>query len=197
MKQFLGRVLIALSLIFTLSASAEMYTLDPAHTAVTWHVSHFGFSNPSGKWYASGTLNYDKAHPQQAKVNATIQIATLSTGNAELDDHLKAEAFFDVAKYPTATFSSDKVQLTGANTAKLHGMLTLHGVTKPVVLNVTFNKLGKSIITDKQTVGFSATAKIKRSDFGMTKLVPGISDEVKLNIETEAFIPDSNPQNKQ
>lgn len=187
---------IVLFFIFT-SIHAATYTLDPSHTYVQFHINHFGYSNPSGKWYANGTLEYDKPHPQQAKVNTTIQVANIVTGIPELDDHLKGPGFFDVAKYPTATFVSDKVKLTGPNTANVSGMLTLHGVSKPVVLKVTFNKLGKSVLNDKMTVGFSATAQLKRSDFGMTQFLPGLSDEVKLDIEAEGYIPDNTQQNKQ
>lgn len=170
-------------------AAAENYTLDPMHTYVQWHISHFGFSYPSGKWMVkSGTLVLDKAKPQDSKVNATIQVDTLVTGIPELDKHLTAPLFFDVTKYPTATFVSNKVTLTGKDTAKVQGILTLHGVSKPVVLNVKLNKAEVSPITDKQTAGFSATAMIKRSDFGITAYSPGLGDDVQLDIQAEAIV---------
>lgn len=173
---------------FTLSAqAADTYTLDPNHTYVLWHINHFGFSNPSGKWMAQGTLVLDEANPQNSKVNVNINLATIVTGIKELDEHLQSPLFFDVKQYPTATFVSDKVDVTGKNTAKVHGILTLHGASKPITLDVTLNKIGISPITNKKTVGFTATTQLLRSDFGITTLLPGISDEVNINIESEAY----------
>jgi polyisoprenoid-binding protein YceI len=189
MKRYLLAFFTTLALIFGFSSfvqAADTYTLDPNHTYVLWHINHFGFSNPSGKWMAQGTLILDQANPQNSKVNVTIQIANLVTGVPELDAHLKEPLFFDAAKFPTATFVSDKVDVTGKNTAKVHGMLTVHGVTKPIVLNVTLNKIGINPINNKQTAGFSATATLDRSDYGITTLIPDISDLVKINIEMEA-----------
>lgn len=168
--------------------AAETYTLDPNHTYVLWHINHLGFSEQSGKWMAQGTLQLDKANPDKDKVNVTINVADMITGNPELDKHLKGKLFFDVTQFPTATFVSDKVDVTGKKTAKVKGMLTLHGVTKPVTLNVTFNNAAKNPITDKMTVGFSATADIKRSDFGIMTLIPKLGDNVKLEIEAEAYL---------
>src|SRR5579862_3841706 len=82
--------------------AGEIYTLDPMHTYVLWHINHFGFSNPSGKWFAEGSLNLDKTKPQNSKVNAVIHIENMVTGIPELDKHLKGPLFFDVDKYPTA-----------------------------------------------------------------------------------------------
>jgi len=167
-------------------AATETYTLDPLHSYVLWHINHFGFSNPAGKWFANGTLDLDQAKPQNSKVNVIIKISEMDTGIPELDKHLKSPLFFDADKYPTATFVSDKVTVTGKDTAKVHGMLTVHGVTKPVVLTVKLNKMGVNAITNKPTAGFSATTAIKRSDFGMNTLVPNLGDDVKIDIEVEA-----------
>lgn len=167
-------------------AAPETFTLDPTHTYVQWNIKHLGFSNQSGKWYASGTLVLDQEHPADSKVNVTIDLTKMITGLPELDKHLKGKQFFDVAKYPKATFVSDKVTLTGKDTAKVEGTLTLHGVSKPVTLDVKLNQEGPNPITTKRTVGLSATAVIKRSDFGMTTLIPALSDDVELDIEAEA-----------
>lgn len=168
-------------------AAAETYTLDPQHTFVLWHISHFGFSNPSGKWFANGTLVIDEAKPQTSKVNVIIKTADISTGLQELDDHLKGLLFFNVTKYPTATFVSDKVDVTGKNMAKVHGILTVHGVSSPITLNVMLNKMGVNPINNKQTIGFTAKATLNRSDFGINTLLPGLSDAVQLDIEAEAY----------
>lgn len=181
-------ITVSFFLSFSISAqTATAYSFDPNHSYVLWHISHFGFSNPSGKWFVTGTLILDQAHPQNSKVNATINIADIVTGIKELDDHLKGQIFFDVAQFPTATFVSDKINVTSKTTAKVHGMLTLHGVTKPVILDVTLNKAGVNPITNKDTVGFSAITTLKRSDFGINTLLPGLGDDVKINIDAEAY----------
>lgn len=167
-------------------AQSEVYTLDPMHSYVEWHISHFGFSTPSGKWWANGTIDLDKAKPENSKVNITIDLTNMVTGIPKLSEHLSSPDFFDVAKYPTATFVSTKVTPEGKTNAKVYGILTLKGVSKPVVLNVKLNKMDLSPITNKPTVGFTATTEIKRSDFGMTAYSPGLGDNIKLDIEVEA-----------
>lgn len=170
----------------TVYAALEHYTIDPAHTFVNWQISHFGYSSPTGKWYANGTLDLDKDKPQDSKANVTIDVNSMVTGISKLDEHLRSEEFFDTAKYPTATFVSDKITLTGKDSADVQGMLTVRGVTKPVTLKVKLNKHDMNPMTNKMTAGFSATAEIKRSDFGMKAFLPGLGDNVKLMIEVEA-----------
>ena len=194
MKRNLIRFIILFfsTIFFSVSAyAAETMTLDPNHTYILWHIKHFGFSTQAGKWYATGTLVIDKDKLQNSKVNTTIQVADVVTGLPELDKHLKGKLFFNTEQYPTATFVSGKVDVTGKTTSKVHGMLTLHGVSKPVVLDVSLNQVGKNPITDKMTAGFSAKTKIKRSDFGINTLLPGLSDEVNLEIQAEAYKADA------
>jgi polyisoprenoid-binding protein YceI len=190
MKRILTLVFSVFALLLLLTPTvqaAETYTLDASHTYVLWHINHFGFSNPSGKWMATGTLVLDEAKPQDSKLNVTINVAAIDTGIPKLDEHLKGAQFFDVKQFPTATFISNKIDVTGKNTAKVHGVLTLHGVSKPLTLNVTLNKIGENPITNKKTAGFTAHAQLLRSDFGINTLLPGLSDKVKLNIEAEAY----------
>jgi len=189
MKRIIINCLMLIFLYFpaTFTFAADTYTLDPMHTAVLWRINHFGFSNPSGKWMATGTLVLDEANPNNSKVNAVIQTDAIVTAIPELDKHLKGPLFFDVIKFPIAKFVSDKVEKTGKNKAFVYGTLTLHGVSKPVKLLVTLNKIGKNPVSDKMSVGFTATTKIKRSDFGITTYLPGLSDEVVISIEAEAY----------
>ena len=168
--------------------ATENYILDPLHTSVNWKINHFGFANVTGKWYANGQLSYDEEHPQNSNVKVTIDMAKSITGIAKLDYNMLGSAFLDVKKYPKATFVSTKVIMTDKNTGTVEGNLTLHGVTKPVVLNVTFNKVGVDPITTLKTAGFSAKTSIMRSDYKMTTYIPSISDEVQLDIEVEAMI---------
>lgn len=189
-RNFLKFFIACTLLFFTFSVqAAETFTLDPQHTYVLWHIKHFGFSTQAGKWYASGTLILDKDKPKNSKVNVTIQVADMITGIPELDKHLKGKLFFDVFQFPTATFVSNKVVVTGKTSAKVYGTLTVHGVSKPVVLDVKFNQSGVNPITENMTVGFSASTKLKRSDFGINTLLPGLADDVKIDIESEAFQP--------
>jgi polyisoprenoid-binding protein YceI len=166
--------------------AADTYKLDASHTAITWHISHFGFSSPSGKFMnVDGTVTLDEKNPAASSVKLTVPIADMNSGVPKLDEHLKTADFFDAATYPTATFASDKVEATDKDTATVHGNLTLHGVTKPIELKVRLNKLGENMMKLK-TAGFSATGTLKRSDFGITKYVPALGDEVLLDIESEA-----------
>jgi polyisoprenoid-binding protein YceI len=170
------------------SNAADVYTLDPTHTTVVWSANHLGFSNPFGLFsMVEGTLTLDEAAPENSSVDATISIANLFTGNSKFDDHLKNKDFFNAPEFPKATFKSTKVEKTGDKTAKVTGDLTMLGVTKPVVLDVTYNKSGVFPMNQKPTVGFSATTTIKRSEWGMGYGIEhGVSDDVKLMIEAEA-----------
>lgn len=171
------------------TAAPQVYTLDPSHTYVLWRINHFGFSTQAGKWYATGTLTLDKEKPENSKVEATIDIKNMITGLPELDKHLSGMLFFNTSKYPKATFVSDKVVMTGKDTAKVFGKLTLRGETQPVTLDVKLNNTGVSPVSNKESAGFSATADIKRSAFGIKTAAPGLSDDVKLYIDAEAFLP--------
>lgn len=189
MKKFIAVSAVALALSLPSGArAAESYDLDPTHTNIVWHASHFGFSSPSGRFgIKEGTLAIDAEAPGNSSVNVVIDPANLVTGIEKFDAHLKSADFLDVAKFPEAAFRSTKVELAeGHNKAKVTGDLTLHGVTKPVVLDVSLNKQGAHPMTQKQALGFTATTTIKRSEFGIDKYVPGVSDEVELRIEAEA-----------
>lgn len=168
---------------------ATTYTLDPSHTQVVFSWNHFGFSNPSAQFgKIEGTLQFDAAHPTQASVKVTIPLASVNTNVPDLDKHLQKADFFDSEKYPDATFQSTKVE-QGADKDKLKvtGDLTLHGVTKPVVLNVTINKVGEQPMRKAQAAGFDATTTLNRSDFGIKTYVPVVSDEIKIHITAEAI----------
>jgi len=149
--------------------------------------NHFGFSNPTANLgQVDGTLVYDEAAPTKSTVEATLPLAGLDTFVPKLDEHLKSADFLDAAKFPTVTFKSTKVTSAGKDKLKVVGDLTVHGVTKPVTLDVTVNKVGPHPMMKVQTAGFDATATIKRSDFGVGAYVPNVSDEIKIRITTEA-----------
>jgi polyisoprenoid-binding protein YceI len=187
LRFFISSILLLLAS-FSLNAEVVKLTLDPNHTYVLWQIGHLGFSTQAGKWYANGTVTIDQEKPENSKVDATIKVADIVTGLPELDKHLKGPLFFDVAKFPTATFVSDKVEVLSKTTAKVSGNLTIHGISKPITLDVTLNKVGKNPINDKETAGFTATTTIKRSDFGLKALLPELGDEVKIVIGAEAYV---------
>lgn len=167
--------------------AADTYTLDPSHTSVIWAAQHFGFSTPHGIFsMIEGSVTLDEAAPAKSSVNVTVNTGNLFTGNVKFDDHLKSKDFFNIGEFPKATFVSNNVEPTGDKTAKVTGNLTMLGVTKPLTLEVTFNKKEPNPRSQKPTVGFSATGVIKRSQYGMVFGTPGVSDDVKIIIEAEA-----------
>jgi len=185
-RSFLAAATVALALGATAPAfAADTYKLEPTHTSVTFQWTHFGFSHPSGKFMnADGSVTLDQANPANSSVNVSFAIAGVATGVPALDKEFQEAAWFDAAKYPTATFKSTKVAVTGKTTADVTGDLTIHGVTKPVTLHVTLNQVGQEM--GKATAGFTATGAINRSDFGIGAYVPAVSDKIDLYIEAEA-----------
>ncbi|MGZ3305240.1 MAG: YceI family protein [Asticcacaulis sp.] len=188
-KHFLTAAAFALSLGLAAPAfAADTYKLEPGHTSVTFQYTHFGYSHPTGKFMnAVGSVTLDDKTPANSSVEVSFDIAGVNTGVPALDTHLKSPDFFDAAKYPTATFKSTKVEVTGADTAKVTGDLTIHGVTKPVTLDVKLNKEAVNPMMQKKGAGFTATGSINRSDFGIGKYVPAVSDKIDLYIEAEAY----------
>jgi polyisoprenoid-binding protein YceI len=165
---------------------AGAYVLDPNHGKVTWSVNHFGFSTYVGQFTGvAAKLAVDPKAPQSAALDVTIDTGSVGTLNPALDTHLKSPDFLDAAKFPQATFKATSVKPTGDKTADVTGDLTLHGVTKPVVLHAAFNQAGVNPVDHKYSLGFAGAAVIKRSDFGIKTFVPYISDEVTLQIEAE------------
>ncbi|MCQ8240785.1 YceI family protein [Rhizosaccharibacter radicis] len=159
------------------------YTLEPTHTQIGWTLSHMGFSYYSGGFSnASGSLTLDPANPTADKLNVSVPIASVATTSTKLDGELKSAQWFDADKFPTATFASTGVTAEGKDRAKVTGTLTLHGVTRPVVLDVRFVGAGVNPLDKKYTVGFEAVGTIRRSDFGVKTYVPLIGDEVRLTI---------------
>lgn len=166
--------------------TAGTYKVDPNHTQVVWSVNHLGFSTLYGMFGAkSGSLTIDPKSPAAAKVSIEFSTAELTVTSAQFGTHLKGADFFDVSKFPTATFVSTGVQASGSS-AKISGNLTVHGVTKPVTLDAKLMGAGANPMSKATTVGFTATATVKRSDFGLGMATPVVGDDVTLHI-TAAF----------
>jgi polyisoprenoid-binding protein YceI len=173
----------------TAHADPVTYKLDPGHTMVLFSWNHFGFSNPTANLgLGDGTLVFDEKNPAKSSVEVTLPLANLDTHVSALDEHLKKPDFLDADKFATITFKSTKVQAEGAGKFKVTGDLTVHGVTKPVVLDAKLNKSGEHPMLKVAAIGFDATTTIKRSDFGVGAYVPNVSDEIKIRITTEGAV---------
>ena len=171
-------------------AAPVTYKLDPGHTMVLFSWNHFGYSNPTADLgLGEGTLVFDEQHPANSSVEVPLPLARLDTHVPALDEHLKKPDFLNADQYPVVTFKSTEVQPLGGNKFKVTGNLTVHGVTRPVVLDATLNKVGPHPMTKAPSIGFDATASIKRSDFGVGAYVPNVSDELTIRITTEGSVP--------
>ena len=169
-------------------AAPVTYAFDTVHSRLTFYVSHLGFSNSVGQLsVAPGTFTFDTADWSTGRVIATLPADSLTFGDAKWDAHMKSADFLDAAKYPSITFTATKVEQTaGTNTGTLTGDLTLHGVTKPVTLQLRLNGTGTHPFYKVPAIGFTATGKLKRSDFGVAGYIPMVGDELEVRLEVEA-----------
>ena len=179
--------------LFGTSASAATYKIDPDHTTVGFKIRHL-LSNVQGRFnHFDGTFDYDPEKPDTWKTTATIQAASIDTNVAPRDKHLRSADFFDVEKFPTLTFTSTGVTEVTATGAKLSGLLTLHGIEKPVVLDLEIHGVAKDPWGNVKA-GFTATMKINRKDFGLTwnqALETGqflVGDEANITLEVEGIL---------
>ena len=172
---------------FAASALAESYTIDPRHTFVTWAVSHFGISTYRGKFHkVTGKIVLDRA-ARSGSVDVTIDAASQWSGDNKLDLHLANNDFFAVAKFPSITFKSTRLEYSGDALAKVHGDLTMLGVTRPATLNASLFKCIEHPMRKVAMCGADFTTSIMRSEFGMKFAIPAVGDEVKLDIQVEAY----------
>ncbi|MBI3419360.1 MAG: polyisoprenoid-binding protein [Proteobacteria bacterium] len=170
----------------TSKAPAGPYVMDKNHASLLFRVNHLGFSFYHGRFNGlDGKIEFDPIHPENSKVDTTIDIASVDTHNAKLEDELRNDQWFNAVKFPTATFHSTKITRTAPDLFTMEGDLTMMGVTHPVTLNVAFHGYGVFPMNNKPTLGFGASTSIKRSLWGFTKAVPMVSDEVLLQIEAE------------
>jgi polyisoprenoid-binding protein YceI len=163
----------------------DAWQIDPKHTAAQFSVRHLGISTVRGEFSkVSGTVQYDAANPAKTSIEATIDAASVNTRVEMRDNDLRSPHFFDVAKYPTITFQSKKVEAAGAGKLKVTGDLTMHGVTKEVVLDVD----GPATAADAKggpRMGASATTKINRQDYGINGATGVAGDEITVTLDIE------------
>ena len=172
------------------AAWAATYAIDPDHSSVEFKIRHL-FSKVHGTFRQfEGTFDYEPGNPGIWKANAVIQAAGIDTGVGKRDEHLRSKDFFEVETYPTITFSSAEVTDVTEADAKLRGLLTLHGVERPVVLDLKIHGEGKDPWGNVRS-GFTATTAINRKEFGLTwnKAVETgqllVGEEVEITIEVE------------
>ncbi len=159
------------------------YMVDPFHTQVLFSVLHMGFTNYYGNFSGvTGSLSVVPKKPSAMAVTISVPVSSVSTTVPKLTDELKGADWLDAAHYPTMVFRSETVTSTGPNSADVAGTLTLHGITKPLVLHATFVGAGVNLLDHKETVGFQLSGTVRRSEFNVSKYVPLVSDEVPLTI---------------
>ena len=170
------------------AAEPQDFRIDKVHAQVLFFVSHLGFSYPMGRFPGvEGTFVFDPEDWSASHVEASIDVASLYLGDEKWQKKMLSDEFFDAKRYPQMRFVSEKVESTGKDTGKVHGQLTLHGATRPVVLELRLNRIGRHSFSFGYAAGFSATAKLKRSDFGMKRLLPAVGDEIDIRLEIEGL----------
>lgn len=173
----------------TAAAEPASYTIDDEHFSISFQVMHLGYANVIGMFTeAEGAFEYDSETNDISAGSVTIQADSVFTNHKKRDNHLRSEDFLNAEEYPEIVFTVGDFESTGEKTGKLSGDLELRGETKPVTLDVTFNKAAEYPFGhEKYTVGISAETTIKRSDWGITYGLNMVEDDIKLQFELEAL----------
>jgi polyisoprenoid-binding protein YceI len=182
--------LILLAIAATISTAAvaapETYVIDSNHSMPRFSYSHFGYSTQLSRFdKATGKIVIDRA-AKTGSVDVTIDTTSVNTGFALFNEHIQGDDFFNTAKFPTATFVSNKMNFDGDKPVSIDGTLTIKGVSKPETLTVTSFMCMPHPMLKKDACGANATVVVKRSDFNMSKHVPYVSDEVTITLPVEA-----------
>ena len=186
MKKLFASLALATA-VATPAFAADTYNIDPNHTFPVFEVNHLGFSTQRGRFNkTTGTVVLDAA-AKKGSVELTIDVASLDMGFPTWDQHMAADGFFNTEKFPTITFKSNKLIFEGDKVVGAEGDFTLLGVTKPIKLAVSNFKCGPNPMNKKEMCGAEISTTIKRSEFGMTKYVPAISDDIKIFSAVEAY----------
>ncbi len=168
-------------------AAPAGYTIDPNHTFPVFEVDHLGFSTQRGRFNkTSGRITLDTA-ARQGSVDVTIDAASIDMGFAKWNDNMRGENYFNTDAHPTITFKADRLIFDGERPVSAEGSLTMLGVTKPVTLTINRFRCAPHPLNKRETCGADVVATLKRSEFGMTKYIPSVGDDVRLLIAVEAF----------
>lgn len=162
------------------------YGLDNTHGYITFSYSHLGFSNPHvGFKSFTVDLNLDNENPENSTVNVIIDASSIDSRVDNFDGHLNGPNFFDTTNHPTITFTSTAIEMTGEDTMNVQGDLVIKGVSKPVTLMAKVNKAANHPMRKTPWIGVEAETKVSRSDWGLTRAVPNVGDEVTIRISVE------------
>jgi polyisoprenoid-binding protein YceI len=171
------------------------WNIDPDHSMATFSIKHLMITNIHGQCpNVSGAIHFDPADPTRSSVEATLDVTKLTTGIKKRDEHLMSADFFEVAKYPQILFKSSKVEIGKGNRGKITGELTMHGITRPVIMDVQFSGPVKSPedVGGETSIGFTATTVINREDYGIMWNMPLdswgllVGKEVQITLDIEA-----------
>jgi polyisoprenoid-binding protein YceI len=198
MLRSLSALFLGISLVMSAGAEAQMVSKDPAHapsgfykletghSLVLFSIMHMGLTDYYGRFdKLSGHLNFVATQPEKSSTEITIDTTSIDTPSDQLNNELRGTSVFSTQQFPTATFKSTSIERTGPDSGKMTGDLTIKGVTKPVVLDVTFTGGEQNPLKNSYALGFHASVTVKRSDFGMTSMMwsPFVGDDVNLIIE--------------
>lgn len=195
MKSVLTTAVCVLSLVAGASPTAlaaDNYVVDPSHTSVIFGISHLGFSYTYGRFSkVAGKYTLDEANPAGSSFEMTLETASVDTGDAKRDEHLRKADFFNATEFPLITFKSTEVSAEkndkGETVYQVKGDLAMHGVTRPVTLPLRLLKVGPGMDGKKRS-GFLCETRLLRSEFGMTNMVPHIGDDVAVTISFEGAV---------
>jgi polyisoprenoid-binding protein YceI len=169
-------------------AEPVVYRFDPVHTQVWFSTEHQKFSHPQGRVrIKDGWFQFDEKDWSQSRVDVEIDLAATDMGDAKWNDTVRSGQLLDVARWPTARYSSRSVEKKDDNTGVIHGDLTFHGTSKPIDVEFTVNRIGNDPYAFKQKAGLSARAMLRRSDFGMKRYADVIGENIEIHIEIEGL----------
>ena len=190
MSRFVLTLIAALAMAATAAAQAGTWKIDPMHTSAQFSVRHLGVSTVRGAFTkVSGSATFDPADPSKTALDATIDAASVDTRVEMRDNDLRSPNFLDAAKFPTITFHAKQTKAAGAGKLQITGDLTIHGVTKEVVLDVDGPSAAIKDPWGNQRIGASASTKVKRQDFGVNGLPAVVGDEITITIDAELIQP--------
>ncbi|MGD8211360.1 MAG: YceI family protein [Desulfobacterales bacterium] len=180
-------VLGMLAILSSLAQAAETYKLDPMHTSIVFRVKHLGVAYVYGRFNGpSGTFVFDETSPSKSAIEMQAETNNIDTAVEKRDTHLKSPDFFNTGEYPTVSFKSKSVKKLNEAVYEVSGDLTLLGKTRPITVEVNATGAGKDPWGNFRR-GFETSFSIKRSDFGMTFMLGGVSDEVNLTVSVEGI----------
>ena len=188
MKTSLIAATMAALLATSANAEPEKYVLDNSHSQVIFSYNHLGFSTTWAMFSGfGGEIMFDADTPASSSVSVTMPLKSMFTGWEKRFEHFMSPDFFDATDDSTVSFTSTSIEVTGENTAKITGDLTINGVTKPVVLDAMLNQAGEHPMAGKPWLGFTASTQILRSDFEVGKFAPYVGDQLDVMISVEAM----------